>query len=448
MSIKEKYNVIGIGIGPFNLGLAALMEPVEELSSVFFDQSDGFDWHPGLMLNNVTLQVPFLADLVTMADPASKYSFLNFMKESGRLYKFFIRENFYILRKEYNAYCKWVVSRLPNCRFSHKVVSVEHNSGLYAVTVLNTRTALTSVYYAEKLVLGTGTSPYIPDFIDKNTMPKVIHASQYLYFKPDILKNTSVTIIGSGQSAAEIFRDILPATENGLQLNWFTRSSRFFPMEYSKLTLELTSPEYVDHFYNMTYGQRKQLLARQNALYKGIDYDLINEIFDTLYEMSVENTPLNVELRSNMQLNKVMAADHGAYDLHFTQTELQRAYRCQSDFVILATGYTYKEPDFLEGIEHKIDRIDSGLFNVQRNYTIDKNGEEIFVQNAELHTHGFVSPDLGMGAYRNSHIINQLTNREVYKVEKRIAFQEFGIAKEEGRFSRKEDFAAVTEGIK
>ncbi|RNL93016.1 alcaligin biosynthesis protein [Sinomicrobium pectinilyticum] len=443
MKNKEKFDVIGIGIGPFNLGLAALLDPVDELSSVFFDQSDGFDWHPGLMLSHVTLQVPFLADLVTMADPTSKYSFLNFVKESGRLYKFFIRENFYVLRKEYNAYCKWVVSKLPNCKFSHKVVAVEHRDGLYAVTVLDTRTAQASVYYTEKLVLGTGTSPHIPDFIDKDILPKVIHASRYLHFKPDILESSSVSIIGSGQSAAEIFQDILPATENGLQLNWFTRSARFFPMEYSKLTLELTSPEYVDYFYNMPYEQRKQLLARQNALYKGINYDLINEIFDTLYEMSVESTPLNVELRSNMQLDKVAATANGSYDLYFTQTELQQVYRCQSDFVILATGYTYKEPDFLEGIGHRIDRMRNGLFNVRRNYTIDKDGKDIFVQNAELHTHGFVTPDLGMGAYRNSWIINQLAGREVYKIEKRIAFQQFGIAEERDRFSRKEETMAI-----
>lgn len=448
MNSQNKYTVIGIGIGPFNLGLAALLDPVEELSSVFFDQSDGFDWHPGLMLSHVTLQVPFLADLVTMADPTSKYSFLNFVKESGRLYKFFIRENFYVLRKEYNAYCKWVVSKLPNCKFSHKVVAVEYLDGLYAVTVLNTKTAQVSVYYAEKLALGTGTSPHIPDFIDKDILPKVIHASRYLHFKPDILKNSSVSIVGSGQSAAEIFQDILPATENGLQLNWFTRSARFFPMEYSKLTLELTSPEYVDYFYNMPYEQRKQLLARQNALYKGINYDLINEIFDTLYEMSVESTPLNVELRSNMQLDKITGTANGPNNLYFTQTELQQAYRCQSDFVILATGYTYKEPDFLAQIGNRIDRMHNGLYNVRRNYTIDKEGKDIFVQNAELHTHGFVTPDLGMGAYRNSWIINQLASREVYKIEKRIAFQKFGLTEESNDFSRKEGRDIAVEVMK
>ena len=89
------------------------------------------------------------------------------------------------------------------------------------------------------------------------------------------------------------------------------------------------------------------------------------------------------------------------------------------------------KPAFLQGIANRINRQPDGLFEVQRDYTIDVNGDEIFVQNAELHTHGFVTPDLGMGAYRNAHIINKVSGREVYHIEKRIAFQTFGAEKTE-----------------
>ena len=74
------------------------------------------------------------------------------------------------------------------------------------------------------------------------------------------------------------------------------------------------------------------------------------------------------------------------------------------------------------------DRIEwdtHGRFAVRRDYSIDTAGDRIYVQNAELHTHGFVAPDLGMAAYRNSCIIRELLGREVYPVEKRIAYQEF-----------------------
>lgn len=425
MENNKIYDIIGIGIGPFNLGLAALLQPVESIDSLFLDQAKGFNWHPGLMLDNATLQVPFMADLVTMADPKSEFSFLNFLKETDRLYKFYIRESFYILRKEYNLYCQWVSNQLENCLFGKKVenITFDETQEIYIIEVLDLKNNDVTKYYAKKLALGTGTQPNLPKFMDGKNYPNVIHTSEYLDHKEDILNSKSVSIIGSGQSAAEIFQDLLPETDVRFKMNWFTRPDRFFPMEYSKLTLELTSPEYVDHFYQMTSEKRKNLLAKQPPLYKGINFDLINEIFDTLYEMSVGNAPLYVELKPSSQLDSIYP-EGNYYLLNFTHVQDEVSFSQISDYVILATGYKYKEPKFLNGIEDLIQRTEDGLFNVSRYYTIDHK-ETVFVQNAELHTHGFVTPDLGMGAYRNAIIINSIAGKEIYNVEKRIAFQQF-----------------------
>ena len=67
------HDFAAIGLGPFNLGLACLAEPVDGLDGIFLEARDDFSWHPGMMLQDATLQVPFMADLVTMADPTSRY---------------------------------------------------------------------------------------------------------------------------------------------------------------------------------------------------------------------------------------------------------------------------------------------------------------------------------------------------------------------------------------
>ena len=77
-------------------------------------------------------------------------------------------------------------------------------------------------------------------------------------------------------------------------------------------------------------------------------------------------------------------------------------------------------------MQDRLARDSSGRFAVDRNYSTGVEPGEIFVQNAELHTHGFVTPDLGMAAYRNSCILREITGREVYPVERSIAFQQFG----------------------
>ncbi|HVI46118.1 MAG TPA: SidA/IucD/PvdA family monooxygenase [Chitinophaga sp.] len=428
MDTKPVYKIIGIGIGPFNLGLAALLQPVSDVTALFFDQTDEFNWHAGLMLQNTTLQDPFMGtDLVTMADPTSKYSFLNFLKQTGRLYRFFIRHDFYMLRREYNAYCQWVVKQLDNCRFSHKVTTLTYQDGVYVVTVLNKRTGETSVHYAEKLVLGTGTQPFLPAFADRKAVPGIIHSSEYLAHKEHILRKGELTIVGSGQSAAEIFYDLLPEAQSGFRLNWFTRSDRFFPMEHSKLTLEISSPNYINYFYGLAPEQKRKILSAQASLSKGINYSLVDQIYDALYEMTVGGERVDVHLRANCELRSIVPSDkEGRYTLQFTQVQQQEAFAHEAGPLLLATGYRYNEPACLEGIAERINRNADGSFNTGRNYTIDANHNEIFIQNAETYTHGFTAPDLSLGAYRNSWIINNITGREVYRLEEEVAFQHFG----------------------
>ncbi len=100
------HDFVAVGVGPFNLGLACLTAPIPELDGLFLDEKPEFDWHSGMLLEDAELQTPFMSDLVTLADPTSPFSFLNYLKESGRLYPFYIRERFYPLRAEYNDYCR------------------------------------------------------------------------------------------------------------------------------------------------------------------------------------------------------------------------------------------------------------------------------------------------------------------------------------------------------
>ena len=423
------YDFIAVGIGPFNLSLACLTAPIENLDGLFFDKNESFNWHPGMLLQDTTLQIPFLADLVTLADPTSPFSFLNYIKEQGKMYSFYIRENFLLLRNEYNQYCQWAIRKLPNIYFNTEVTAIEYdeNQQLYIVNTLSTKTNDTTIYKTKKIVLGTGTAPHIPKSC-QSLKGKAIHSSAYIQNKASLQKQKSITVLGSGQSAAEVFNDLLQEIDvYGYQLNWITRSSRFFPMDYSKLTLEMTSPEYVDYFYNLPSDKRDHLLKNQKLLYKGINKDLIATIFDTIYSKKVI-TEIDVNLRTNAACTKgTYDETNQSFELELHQVEQDKRYRHKTDALVLATGYGYKLPHFLEGIANRIQWDDKGRFAANRNYSIDNNGSEVFVQNAELHTHGFVTPDLGMACYRNSYIIKEITGVEHYAVETKIAFQEFGV---------------------
>jgi len=426
------YDFAGIGIGPFNLGLAALSEPVDGLDGIFLEQRESFDWHPGMMLEPAHLQVPFMADLVTLADPTSPYSFLNFLKQTGRLYRFYIRETFYPLRAEYNQYCQWVAGQLRSVRFSTAVLDVAYDAGVYRLSVEGPEGR--EVLLARRLVLGTGTSPYVPAACDGIAHAAangggglVLHNADYLSRKSELQARRSITIVGSGQSAAEIYYELLQDIDTyGYQLNWVTRSGRFFPLEYTKLTLEMTSPEYVDYFHGLPQDQRDGLIKSQKNLYKGINSGLIDAIYDLLYTKSLAGMVDTQLLTHSSLTGAAWDPAAGSHTLQIRHGEQGVDYALDSEAVVLATGYTYREPGFLARVQDRIARDSAGRFAVARNYSTGVEPGEIFVQNAELHTHGFVTPDLGMAAYRNSCILREITGREVYTVERSIAFQQFG----------------------
>ncbi|TFD45604.1 alcaligin biosynthesis protein [Cryobacterium frigoriphilum] len=423
---QRVYDVIGIGLGPFNLGLAALTAPITQLDALFLERAPRFDWHPGMMLESSTLQVPFLADLVTLADPTSEFSFLNYLKHVGRIYPFYIRENFNPMRVEYNQYCQWVAGRLDNLRFGFDVESVDFDavSRTYRVHLSEGETLT-----AARLVLGTGTAPVVPAACADLPDP-ALHSAHYLSRKAELQRMRSITIVGGGQSAAEIYYDLLQEQlDHDYTLNWVTRSARFFPLEYAKLTLEMTSPEYTAYFHELPANRRDELIDSQKSLYKGINEDLINDIYDLLYTRSLTGRVPTVLLTNSALQSAEWSGTE--YRLGFRQQEQGRDFSLASEGLVLATGYAAAEPEFLTGLGAQIRRDDRGRFDVDARYRIDAGSNDsesgaLYVQNAELHTHGLGSPDLGMGAFRNSCIIRDILGREHYSVETRIGFQRFG----------------------
>ncbi len=422
------HDVVGVGVGPFNLGLAALTHDLPDVDAVFLDAREGFSWHPGMMIEGATIQVPFMADLVTMADPTSRFSFLNHLKHVGRLYPFYIREDFNPLRVEYDAYCRWVADQLDTIRWGREVTAVERDpgTGVHTVTARR-RDGSTSTVLARHVVVGIGTSPSVPPVLDGLGGP-VTHSADYLAERERLQRRRSITVVGSGQSAAEIYLDLLEGiTEHGYHLTWITRSPRFFPMEYTKLTLEMTSPEYGRYFRGLPTDQRDRLGREQRSLHKGISGDLVDTIYDTLYRIRVETgRPVPTTLLTGSELREAAWDPEDGYTLHVHHEEQDAGYRVRTEGLVLATGYRPSVPDFLEPVHEHIRWDEHGRYDTAADYSVDHDGR-IFVQNAEEHTHSLLAPDLGMGAYRNSVIIRAVTGREVYPVEERIAFQQFGV---------------------
>ncbi|SDZ93422.1 lysine N6-hydroxylase [Thalassobacillus cyri] len=427
------YDVIGIGIGPYNLGLAALLEKTE-MEGLFFDKTAEFDWHPGMMIEKMNLQVPFLADVVTLADPTSPYTYLNYLHEQNRIFQFFFFSEFKVPRQEYNDYLKWVVEKLDGLMFGHEVVDViDHNQAEeahYEVVVENIESGETKSNRAKHVVMGTGSKPLVLDGMKGFPEEDVLHTSAYLYQKGKLLSSDHVTIVGSGQSAAEVLLDLLQEQEyrDHMHLTLFTRSAGLFQLESAKLGQEFFSPDYVDYFHELPFEKRKDSLDLLGNLRKGIDPDTLTELYKTLYHKSTGNKKARVTIQPMTEVNAIEA--HGNnYKLKCRQWENETEFDYRTDKVVLATGYTPHLPDwFMNRFKEQIEWEDKKRYRVTRDYRIDFNDERdhhFFVATNLTHSHGAGATNLGLAVQRNIEIINKIADEEIYQDNRETIFQQF-----------------------
>ncbi len=419
--------LVGIGVGPFNLGLACLAHPIKDLDSVFFERKPAFDWHGNILMTHARMQTPFTADLVTPADPTSPFSFLNFLKQHGRLHAYMIRGDIYPLREEFNQYYQWCANQLENIHFGHTVTDVEYDSvqQCYCVHTVDAETETTAVTPASALVIGTGTVPYWPDGIPRDD-DRIIHSSQYLAQRPRIKKSRRIAVVGGGQSGAEVFLDLLQGQDtHTYDLLWLTRSTHFFPTEEGKLTLEMTSPAYIEHFFGLSESKRQALIHAQHNLHKGSRLDTLAEIYDTMYAHHVRGN-LRTELLPATSLSEIHH-ERGVDGLRLSlfHNHLETGFSRDVDAVILATGYKDALPDFMDRIADRILLDANGNPDLDLNHTVDINRREIFIQNMDLHTHGFSTSDLSVSYNYNSRILNTVTGRTVYPLTPGVVFQDF-----------------------
>jgi lysine N6-hydroxylase len=442
---QEPFDLLGIGIGPFNLSLAALADRIPDLTTAFYDQRPGFAWHAGLLIDGATLQVPFLADLVTLADPASRWTFLNWLKSRERLFPFYFAERLHVHRAEYDAYCRWVADSLPSTHFGQQVDTVRWDAGRGHFEVDHTHLdahgeaeALARTY-ARHLVIGIGTEPYVPEplrpLAEAPTVP-VVHSAQYMEQRARLLAADHITVIGSGQSGAEVFLDLLRNRPAGRErITWLARTPAFAPMEYSKLGLEHFTPDYTRYFHGLAEPVRDRLVPRQWQLHKGIDTETITAIHDELYRRTLDGGWPDAVLTPGVAVRTAGRLGTQSIELHLEHADQDTRTRLITSAVVLATGYRERPLDHLLGpLARYVKRDAAGRPRVDARHRVELDRAvtgRVYVQNAERHSHGVGAPDLGLAAWRSAVVLNDLTGlltgEEHYPLPARTAVTTFGL---------------------
>lgn len=299
------HDLIGIGFGPSNIALAIALEERArtqgELQVLFLDKQADYRWHGNTLVSQSELQISFLKDLVSLRNPTSPYSFVNYLHKHGRLVDFINLGTFYPCRMEFNDYLRWVAGHFAEqSRYGEEVLSVEPMLVERKVEALRVTSRNAEgeelVRTTRSVVVSAGGTPRIPlAFRHLKDDGRVFHHSQYLerMLKQPCVNGQpmKVAIIGGGQSAAEAFIDLNDSYPS-VQVDLILRGSALKPADDSPFVNEVFAPEFTDLIYNQEGAERERLVREyHNTNYSVVDIDLIERIYGIFYRQKVSGVP-------------------------------------------------------------------------------------------------------------------------------------------------------------
>ncbi|WP_417686795.1 lysine N(6)-hydroxylase/L-ornithine N(5)-oxygenase family protein [Roseibium sp.] len=404
-------DLVGIGIGPFNLSLAALLDGLPELDVAFYDRKPDFVWHGGLMFPGSILQTSFLKDLVTPIQPTSPHSFVNYLVEHKRFYDFMAGRFVGVSRTEFSAYMAWVARRLTSTHWNHAAREVTYKDGHFEVTFDK------SSVQARNIAVATGMEPNIPDWAMHHMGDTCFHAGTYLY-QTTPMQGRRVTVIGGGQTGAEIVLNLLTDPDRRPeQVTWISNLARFSPLEEGGFVDQVFTPGYVGAYQSMSSAARRSEVAGQKLASDGLTPATIDALYEEIYRRKhLAGNPDSVTLLPGRNVTG-LHRDHRGYQIHCETTATDQSETHAADIVVLAVGARPKLPEFMAPLRDRIDCDESGMPKLSPSYELAFDGpkdRKIFGLNMGLASHGIVDPQMSLMAWRAGIIINALLGREIF----------------------------------
>ena len=418
-------DILGIGFGPSNLALAIAVEERNHgaerpLSAAFIERQGAFGWHRGMLIDDATMQVSFLKDLVTMRNPASDFSFLTYLHERGRLVEFINHKILFPLRIEFHDYLEWAATRMRHMvDYGEEVVGVEPVFEDGQVVAFDVASEVgcgrqLRVRRARNVVVAAGLTPRLPPGAELGR--RVWHNRDLLPRVAAFPRDPSprrFVVVGAGQSAAEAVAYLHETFAGAEVCSVFTRYG-YAPSDDTPFANRIFDPEAVDVYYGADDDVRRMLFDyHRNTNYSVVDGDLIQELYRREYRERVKGTR---RLRM-INTSKVVGVEEAPDCLRVAVQSLtdRTVENLDVDALVYATGYRPVDPASLLGDAGKlVEQGDDGAPLVHRDYRLqlsEPSSAAIYLQGGTEHTHGLSSSLLSNVAVRTGEIVDSVLAR-------------------------------------
>lgn len=421
------HDVLGIGFGPANIALAIAAEELKpELDLQFIEKNEMAGWQEEMLLPESDIQNHPLRDLVTPRNPRSRYTFINFLFENGRLFEHLNLPLSHPLRLEYRQYVTWVAQHFKDrVRYSTAAESIVPVLDQGQITSYCVRCSNGQELLARAIVLAPGRTPLIPQEFEAINDSRVIHFTQFLSAFKKLQDRTTaprIAVIGGSQTAVELILHITNALprSNVLGVN---RNFGFRLKDTSPFSDEVYFPEFVNLFFNATQAQKEKLRSELVFTnYSSSDRDVLDTLYVQMYRNKISGHSM-LEIK-NLTTIKSVSANHDAVHLCLEHCINSSEEMLPFDLVILATGFKdigggpkdEPYPKILDNISPNLE-LNNGVLNIDLDYRV-RLKQKLKENHAPLFLNGLCESSHGMGdsgsfsllSLRSASIVNSLSD--------------------------------------
>lgn len=246
---QEHHELICVGFGPSAISLGiALKESSPTTDVVFLEEQPKSLWQPLSDLPGHThMGSNFLNDLITLQNPRSRFTFIQFLHSRKLLVDFTNLGLMQPSRDIFGDYLSWCASHFESeARYGSQITSIEpvfsnkRKVGRWNVTARNQETGQRTLYTAKRLIVSVEQRPELPSVLLKPSLGQaVVHASRCMNRVADLTRPEAppvrIAIFGQTQEAAELFMDLYDIRSDR-EVFWF--------VEGQSLDAGITSPLY------------------------------------------------------------------------------------------------------------------------------------------------------------------------------------------------------------
>jgi L-ornithine N5-monooxygenase len=412
--------LLAVGAGPANLALAVALEelaPGLARETLVIERDREVSWQRGMLLPEALSQVSFLKDLVTLRNPRSRFSFLNYLHDVGRLDQFVNMGSFVPYRVELAGYLKWTAASLSlvELRLGRECVDISPEFTDGTLTGWATTTAGGDTIRSRYLVVGAGRDIRVPAQLRDVDPARVVHSTRYTQRVAELTKDRPyrVVVVGAGQSAAELFA----AVQNDLPLSratLVTRSIGLNTYETSKFTNELYFGSFVDEFFVSTPEAREKILAQMHHTnYAGLAPGMMESLYRQLY---LDRLSGRDRLKIIAMHDITGARDEGDETvLELTDWRTGATQELTADLILLGTGFVPEMPAMVREIAARVGLNDVAVTRDYRLIVNRPSTAACYLQGVNEATHGIADSLLSVLAHRATDIVEDiLTHRAAH----------------------------------